>query len=84
MFTAIRSCLDDLRGKKLQIEFDIGMRSISILRYLAEFADNLPLCALSRMLTTNDVPYLLAQLIEFQPWKKRNNKGNNIFYDKFN
>jgi hypothetical protein len=62
--------------KKLQIEFDIGMRCISIIRYLAEFVDHLPLCALSRMLSINDIPYLFAQLIEFQPWKKRTNEGN--------
>lgn len=69
------SCLEELEEKKRQIEFDIGMRCISILRYLAEFADNLPLCALSRMLTTNDVPYLLAQLIEMKPWRRRNEEG---------
>lgn len=70
--------MEDLSEKRVEIDFDIGMRCISILRYLAEFADQLPLCALSRMLTTNDVPYLLAQLIEQQPWKKRNKKGISI------
>ena len=58
------------------------MRSISILRYLAEFADQLPLCALSRMLTTNDVPYLFAQLIEMQPWRKSNDKGDKANFEK--
>lgn len=75
----ISTCLGELEVKKLEIEFDMGMRSISILRYLAEFADNLPLCALSRMLTTNDVPYLLAQLIELKPWKKRNDQGGSNY-----
>lgn len=70
-----RSCLEELLEKKFHIQFDLGMRCISILRYLAEFADNLPICGLSRMLTTNDVPYLFAQLIEYQPWKRFNEKS---------
>lgn len=52
------------------------MRCISILRYLAEFSDNLPLSVLSRMLATHDVPYLLVQLIESHPWKKENAEGD--------
>ncbi|XP_011495064.1 PREDICTED: zinc finger MYND domain-containing protein 10 [Ceratosolen solmsi marchali] len=75
------TCLDDLMDTKSKIEFDIGMRCISIIRYLAEFADNLPLCALSRMLSINDVPYLFSQLIELQPWKKRNDKGEIMIYN---
>ena len=62
--------------KKSEMEFDIGIKCISILRYLAEFSENLPLCVLSRMLSTHDVPYLLAQLIEKQPWKKTDVDGN--------
>ncbi|XP_023319023.1 zinc finger MYND domain-containing protein 10 [Trichogramma pretiosum] len=77
------SCLQELLEKKDQIEFSIGMRSISILRYLAEFADQLPLCALSRMLTTNDVPYLLSQLIEHQPWKKESEGTWKIYNGKW-
>lgn len=51
------------------------MRCISILRYLAEYADNLPICVLSRLLATHDVPYLLVQLIENHPWQKENTEG---------
>lgn len=69
------TCSEDLSEKKAELEFDIGMRCISILRYLAEFIDQLPLSALSRMLTTNDVPYLFSQLIENKPWKKIDNEG---------
>lgn len=57
------------------MDFEIGIRCVSILRYLAEFSEKLPLCVLSRMLSTHDVPYLLAQLIEKHPWKKLNEKG---------
>ncbi|XP_058804033.1 zinc finger MYND domain-containing protein 10 [Phymastichus coffea] len=76
-----KTCLEEMAEKRIEIDFDIGMRSISILRYLAEFADQLPLCALSRMLAANDIPYLLAQLIEYQPWKKINKKGEIMIYN---
>lgn len=52
------------------------MRCISILHYLIEFLDNLPLCAVSRMLAIHDIPYLFTQLIENQPWRKQNEDGN--------
>ncbi|KYQ46581.1 Zinc finger MYND domain-containing protein 10 [Trachymyrmex zeteki] len=58
------SCLEEIVEKQKAFEFDIGMRCISILHYLIEILDNLPLCAISRMLAVHDVPYLFAQLIE--------------------
>lgn len=69
------SCLEEILEKLKAFEFDIGMRCISILHYLTEFLDNLPLCAVSRMLATHDVPYLFTQLIENQPWNKQNENG---------
>lgn len=74
------SCLEELLEKCSELEFDIGIKCISILRYLAEFADNLPLCALSRMLCTHDFPYLLCQLIETKPWIKQIN-GEKLIYN---
>ncbi|CAK9810143.1 Zinc finger MYND domain-containing protein 10 [Anthophora quadrimaculata] len=75
------SCLEEILDRKKEVEFDIGMRCISILRYLAEFADNLPLSVLSRLLSTHDVPYLLVQLIEREPWKKENTEGESMIYN---
>jgi hypothetical protein len=72
----VSSCLKEILEKQKAFEFDIGMRCISILHYLIEFSDNIPLCAISRMLTIHDVPYLFVQLIEKQPWKKHDEEGN--------
>lgn len=52
------------------------MRCISILYYIIEFLDSLPLYVVSRVLVTHDVPYLFVQLIEKQLWKKENENGN--------
>ncbi|XP_078052093.1 zinc finger MYND-type containing 10 [Augochlora pura] len=75
------SCIEEILERKKELKFDIGMRCISILRYLAEFSDNLPLSILSRMLSTHDVPYLLVDLIENRPWIKTNDDGENMVYD---
>ncbi|XP_057328442.1 zinc finger MYND domain-containing protein 10 [Microplitis mediator] len=65
------SCLGELLKKKKEIEFDIGMKCISIIGYLSSFTDSLPLSTLKRLLSTHDVPYLFAQLIELHPWEKK-------------
>lgn len=70
------SSLEEILRKHKILEFDIGMRCISILYYIIEFLDSLPLYVVSRILTTHDVPYLFVQLIEKQPWKKENENGN--------
>ncbi|XP_011159606.2 zinc finger MYND domain-containing protein 10 [Solenopsis invicta] len=75
------SCLEEIVEKQRAFEFDIGMRCISILHYLIEILDSLPLCAVSRMLAIYDIPYLFAQLIENQPWKKQNEDGEMLMYE---
>ncbi|KAG5311054.1 ZMY10 protein, partial [Acromyrmex insinuator] len=75
------SCLEEIIEKQRAFEFDIGMRCISILHYLIEILDNLPLCAISRMLAIHDVPYLFVQLIENQPWKKQNENDEVLMYE---
>ncbi|XP_072755278.1 zinc finger MYND domain-containing protein 10 [Anoplolepis gracilipes] len=75
------SCLEEILEKLKIFEFDIGMRCISILYYLIEFLDSLPLCAISRMLAVHDIPYLFVQLIESQLWKKQDEDGEMLMYD---
>ncbi|KYN04629.1 PREDICTED: zinc finger MYND domain-containing protein 10 [Cyphomyrmex costatus] len=76
-----KSCLEEIVEKQKAFEFDIGMRCISILHYLIEILDNLPLCAISRMLAIHDLPYLFAQLIESQPWIKQNEDDEVLMYE---
>ncbi|KAL0123225.1 hypothetical protein PUN28_007675 [Cardiocondyla obscurior] len=75
------SCLEEITEKRKTLEFDIGMRCISILHYLIEILDTLPLCAISHMLAVHDIPYLFAHLIETQPWKKQNENGDVMMYE---
>ncbi|RLU18456.1 hypothetical protein DMN91_008813 [Ooceraea biroi] len=51
------SCLREILEKQKVFEFDIGMRCISILHYLIELSDNIPLCAISRETFTYDASW---------------------------
>ena len=46
------------------------MKCITILRYLCDHIDELPLGVSTRLTITHDVPVLLVQLMESRPWIK--------------
>ena len=46
------------------------MKCITILRYLCDHIDELPLGVSTRLTITHDVPVLLVQLMESKPWIK--------------
>ncbi|CAD7006136.1 zinc finger MYND domain-containing protein 10 homolog [Ceratitis capitata] len=74
--------LSELERQKRDLIFKIGMRCISILCYLAEHADAIPLSASRRMIVTHDVPWLMADVLQFRPWQRRTNKGIQRFIDE--
>ncbi|XP_053954753.1 zinc finger MYND domain-containing protein 10 homolog [Anastrepha ludens] len=74
--------LSELERQKRDLIYKIGMRCISILCYLAEHADAIPLSASRRMVVTHDVPWLMADLLQFRPWQRRTNKGIQRFIDE--
>lgn len=53
------------------------MKCITILRYLCDHIDELPLGVSTRLTVTHDVPVLLVQLMETKPWLKTSN--NQVF-----
>lgn len=62
----------ELKRHESLTQFDIGIRSISILRYFAEYADSLHLTIISRMFKTLDVPLLFVELLNLKPWITHN------------
>ncbi|XP_053618333.1 zinc finger MYND domain-containing protein 10 [Plodia interpunctella] len=72
------SAIEELERQKKGLQFDISMRCITIVRYLAE---HMEIAGVGASMATNlfkisDVPSLLAHLIELQPWKRANDKGD--------
>ncbi|XP_006822755.1 zinc finger MYND domain-containing protein 10-like, partial [Saccoglossus kowalevskii] len=62
--------LEELKHQENTINFDVCIKSISILRYITDHLSGIPLSGLTRMLNTHDVPGLLVQLMENPPWSR--------------
>ena len=66
-----RSPLEELGSHLTDIEFKVCISSVSILRFLCEHADALPLSVISRITDTHDFLVLVIPLIENPPWTRR-------------
>ena len=51
------------------------MKCVSILRYLTDHLENLTLGVTTRLMITQDIPIVLANLLEMKPWLKVSNVG---------
>ncbi|XP_030061359.1 zinc finger MYND domain-containing protein 10 [Microcaecilia unicolor] len=68
------SSLQELKLQAEALEFDIALKAMTVLRYITDNINSLPLSGLHRLLTTHNVPCLLVQMIEHCPWS-RHEKG---------
>ena len=53
------------------------MSCLTVIRFLLEAEDDLPLGVLGRLVEENDVLCVLVPLLESQPWMRKNKKGVN-------
>ncbi|XP_065407453.1 zinc finger MYND domain-containing protein 10 isoform X2 [Chrysemys picta bellii] len=65
------SSMQELQKQAEMMEFKISLRALSVLRFITDQVDSLPLSALTRMLNTHNVPCLLVELLEHCPWSRR-------------
>ncbi|XP_028130564.1 zinc finger MYND domain-containing protein 10 [Diabrotica virgifera virgifera] len=56
--------------QKHDLSFEIGIRSLAIIRYLSESLDTLPVSVKSKMYADYDVPVLFTEIIIRAPWYK--------------
>lgn len=54
---------------------------MAVLHLLAGCRKHLPLCATTRMMSTHDIPQLLASLLYMQPWKTQQTGDVYVFED---
>ncbi|XP_047520304.1 zinc finger MYND domain-containing protein 10 [Pieris napi] len=68
---------EELERQKRDLQFDISMRCISIVRYLTEHMETAGVGASisTNLYKTYDVPSLLCHLINLTPWKKIGDGG---------
>ena len=57
------------------------MKCLSILRYLSENLEDLPLSVTTRFVVTHDVPVLLIRVLEDKMWVRANGeeRGKQVF-----
>uniref|UniRef100_A0A8D0EMD0 Zinc finger MYND domain-containing protein 10 n=1 Tax=Strix occidentalis caurina TaxID=311401 RepID=A0A8D0EMD0_STROC len=64
-------CLKELQKQAEMMEFEISLKALSVLRFITDQVESLPLSALTRMLNTHNLPCLLVELVEHCPWSCR-------------
>ncbi|CAM2117148.1 zinc finger MYND domain-containing protein 10 [Caretta caretta] len=64
------SSMQELQKQAEMMEFEISLRALSVLRFITDQVDSLPLSALTRMLNTHNLPCLLVELLEHCPWSR--------------
>ena len=55
--------------------FQLGIKCISVLRYLTDNLEDLPLSVTTRLVRTHDLPVALATLLERRPWVRKRGSG---------
>ncbi|XP_007550430.1 zinc finger MYND domain-containing protein 10 isoform X1 [Poecilia formosa] len=66
------SSLEELQMQSAALEFDISLKAISVLSYIADHTDSISI--INRMLCTHNMPCVLVRLVESCPWS-RSNRG---------
>lgn len=73
---------DELSRQMKDIAFQIGMKSITILSYLVDKIDKLPLSASSRLVRFHDAPCILSEVLAERPWMRRKGKEFEKYVDE--
>lgn len=71
---------EELERQKKDLLYKIGLRCLTILSFIADKIDTMPISIVRRMVVTHDVPCLMSEVLNCQPWI-RNIKGVEKFID---
>uniref|UniRef100_A0A8C7A3P5 Zinc finger MYND domain-containing protein 10 n=2 Tax=Neovison vison TaxID=452646 RepID=A0A8C7A3P5_NEOVI len=63
--------IQELQKQAELMEFEIALKALSVLRYITDCVDSLSLSTLNRMLSTQNLPCLLVELLEHSPWSRQ-------------
>lgn len=62
---------DEFAHKERDIRFGAACCALTVLRYLTDYINQVPLCVMARLLDTHDTQMLLVPLLEARPWMRR-------------
>uniref|UniRef100_A0A336L5D1 CSON004625 protein n=1 Tax=Culicoides sonorensis TaxID=179676 RepID=A0A336L5D1_CULSO len=72
----------ELERQMKDMTFHIGMKSITILSYLVDHLERLPLGAVTRLVKIHDTPCILSEILQVRPWMRRAKKGFEKYIDE--
>lgn len=70
---------EEVVREKTRLGLVLGCRAVSVLHLLASCHKKLPLCVITRLMATHDVPQLLAQVLDILPWQRQENGHQYVF-----
>lgn len=73
---------EELERQQRDLFFKIGLRCLSILGYIVDKLDVLPLSAASRLVQVHDIPCVLSQVLHSAPWRRRSERGVENFIEE--
>jgi len=69
---------EEMNLKIKDLDLNIGLSSISILRYITDHLNQLPFPVRHHMMDIKDIPMILVALMEYKPWIRRISKNTSI------
>lgn len=77
------SAIDELERQKKDLQYKIGLRCLTILSFIADKIDSMPISVVRRMVVTHDVPCLLSEILHCKPWIRNVNGVEKYIDDKW-
>lgn len=74
---------EELERQKKDLLYKIGLRCLTILSFIADKIDILPVSVARRMVVTHDVPCLFSEVLHCQPWIRNINGVEKFIDDKW-
>ena len=71
----------DLQRNFDEIEFNCVMACFSIIRFISDHTESLPVPIIHQMMENNDIPCVLVPLLELKPWIRINYEGEEEKYE---
>lgn len=63
--------LEEMESKIKDLQLNIGLSSISIIRYITDHLNQLPFPVRHHMMDIKDIPMIFVALMEYKPWIRR-------------
>lgn len=77
------SMADEMDRQKKDLQYKIGLRCLTILSFITDKIEVLPISVLRRMVLTHDVPCLLSEILHCAPWLRNINGIEKYIDDKW-